>query len=176
MLRFLLMTSLSAILSTPLARAGNLACKPMRDAMIKLYSIPVHIYSTENAAYTGGKVRSSEIVYLNNSSYVHVNGKWRTSPLTQEKIQEIRKDEQDKDAKATCSVVREESVNGESAVLYRVHQDTEDVKIDSQVWISKQRAVPLKAEIDMDVGGKLGKSHRSMRYEYTNVQAPAGVR
>ena len=88
----------------------------------------------------------------------------------------MKKEQQDKNANATCSAVREESVNGENAMLYSVHQGTDDATIDSQIWISKSRGVPLKTDIEMDVGGKLGKSHRIMRYEYTNVQAPAVVR
>jgi hypothetical protein len=32
--------------------------------------------------------------------------------------------------------------------------------------------LPLRSEIDMDVGGSMGKSHRSSRYEYSNVQPP----
>jgi hypothetical protein len=33
--------------------------------------------------------------------------------------------------------------------------------------------VPVKIEMDMDAGGADGDSHRSIRYEYTNVHAPA---
>ncbi len=29
--------------------------------------------------------------------------------------------------------------------------------------------------MDLDVGGTAGKSHRTMRFDYTNVQPPAGV-
>ena len=76
-----------------------------------------------------------------------------------------------KDANAAA---REETVNGEAAVLYSVHQTVDGTMIDSQVWISKARGLPLKTELDMDVGGKLGKTHRSMRYEYTNVRASGG--
>jgi hypothetical protein len=148
----------------------------MHDAMLKLYSTPVHMYSTEKAAYNGGRVRSSETIYLSHSTYTQVNGTWRSSKMTQEEMREMRTKEQNKDANATCQVVREESVSGEAAVLYSIHQDVDGTKIDSQVWISKARGLPLKTELDMDVGGKLGKSHRNMRYEYANVQAPSGMR
>jgi hypothetical protein len=176
MLRFLFWMSLWATLSAPWAGAASPACGPMHDAMLKLYSTPVHMYSTENAAYTGGKVRSSETIYLNHATYIQVNGRWHTSKITQETMREIRDKENSKDATATCRAVREETVNGEAAVLYSIRQNVDETKIDSQVWISKVRGLPLKTELDMDVGGKLGKSHRSMRYEYTNVQAPPGVR
>jgi len=72
-------------------------------------------------------------------------------------------------------MVRDESVNGEPATLYSGHDQLPDAKVDSQVWISKARGLPLKMEMDMDTGGAAGKSHRTVRYEYSNVQPPAGV-
>jgi hypothetical protein len=30
-------------------------------------------------------------------------------------------------------------------------------------------------EIDVDVGGSMGKSHKSIRFDYVNVHPPAGV-
>ena len=81
MTRFLFVTVLASIVPAGM-QAANPACQPVLDAMTKIYSTPVHIYSTETAAYTGGKTRSSEIIYLNHATYVQVNGKWRTSPLT----------------------------------------------------------------------------------------------
>lgn len=154
--------------------AANPACQPVADAMAKIYTTPVRIYSTETAVYTGGKTRSSQTIYLNHSTYVQVNGQWRSSPLTQQEVLEMKKEQQDKNSSATCRAVRDESVNGESAVLYSLRQETPDAKIDSQIWLSKSRGVPLKTEIEMDIGGKFGKSHRIMRFEYTNVQAPPG--
>jgi hypothetical protein len=44
--------------------------------------------------------------------------------------------------------------------------------MDVQVWISKSKGLPLRGELDVDVGGKLGKSHSSMCYEYGNVEPP----
>src|SRR6202012_918663 len=115
--------------ATPI-RAANPACQPVLDAMLKLYSVPMHLYSTETAGYLGGKVRSSEVIYVNNATYVQVNGKWRASGMTREQILEIRKSEQEKKAGATCRVVREEPVNGEPAILYSLHQNSEDTTMD----------------------------------------------
>jgi hypothetical protein len=113
----------------------------------------------------------NEVIYLNGKTYLQIAGKWRVSPQTPQQMQEIRK-QAEAGAKVTCKMVREESVNGEAAVLYSSHQETEGAKIDSQVWVSKARRVPLKIESDSDVGGAGGKVHRTMRYEYNNVQAP----
>ena len=68
--------------------------------------------------------------------------------------------------------MREESLNGEPAAVYKVHSETEAAKTDGQVWISKSKGLPLRQELDMDVGGSAGKSHREMRYDYANVKPP----
>jgi hypothetical protein len=48
-------------------------------------------------------------------------------------------------------------VNGEAAAVYSQHVETENDKMDVQVWISKSKGLPLREELDVDVGGKLGK-------------------
>jgi hypothetical protein len=124
----------------------------------------------------GAKARTSELIYVNGKSYIQVAGKWMVSPMTPVKMAENRKEtEADEEKTMTCRVVRDEAVNGEAATLYTAHQANPDEKSDAQIWISKSRGVPLKLEMDLDVGGTAGKSHRTMRYEYNNVQAPAGV-
>jgi hypothetical protein len=165
----ILLATLS-ILPTQALAAGDV-CQSLLDANLKIYSAPVHIYTTETAIFTGGKARTNELIYLNGKTYLQIAGKWRISPQTPKQMQEIRK-KAEAGAKVTCKVVREEPVNGEAALLYNAHQETEDVKIDSQVWVSKARGVPLKTESDSDMGGANGKVHRTLRYEYSNVQAP----
>lgn len=166
----------AAVVAAGSAYAADPACKFVADANTKIYSIPTHIYSAETSAATGGKPRNSELVYLNDKTYIQVAGKWRISPQTPQKMIEVRKETEAEEEKTmTCKAVRDELVNGEASTLYTAHQQNPDEKSDSQIWISKSRGVPLKLEMDMDVGGAAGKSHRTMRYEYTNVQAPAGV-
>jgi hypothetical protein len=125
------------------------------------------MFMTEAGA---GKPQSTEMIYLNNTMYIHVNAAWRAMPITAQ----ARKDAQTPDPSTTCRVVRDEAVNGEAVTVYSLHRQTADYKSDSQMWISKSRGVPLKLEMDTDVGGTAGKGHRTIRYEYTNVQAPAG--
>ena len=158
------------------AFAADPACKYVADANAKIYTVPTHVYMTQTAAFTGGKPRSSEIIYLKNKSYVQVSGKWHPGGSTQEDLDAVRKKANEPNQNITCRVTRDEAINGEQAALYTIHeQTTVGEKIDSQIWISKSRGLPLKLEMDMDVGGMAGKSHRTMRYEYSNVQAPAGL-
>jgi hypothetical protein len=164
-----------ALLAVSTALAADPTCKLLADSNSRIYAMPTHMYSTETASYTGGKTRTSEMIYLNNTAYIAINGKWTVSKTTPKQMADIHKDAAAEHPNATCRMVREESVNGEAASLYSMHEQVESAKIDSQIWISKARGVPLKVEMDTDVGGAAGKSHRTMRYEYTNVQAPADV-
>src|SRR5579862_1393718 len=112
MTRYLILTMFAGAAQ---AWAGTVspACQPVFDAMSKITSIPVHMYSTETAAFRGGKTRSSEIIYLDHATYIQVNGKWRTSPMSQEELKSMKKDQPE--TSATCRALREEPVDGENA-------------------------------------------------------------
>jgi hypothetical protein len=167
----------AALLGSMLARpalAMDPSCQPAADASAKMLTTPTHITSTTTAAYTGGKPRNTESIYAGNAIYVNVGGKWSRSKMTPQEMLKIEQDNRES-AKGTCHYVRDESVNGEAAALYAVQTDTEVGKSEAQTWISKSRGLPLRTEMDMDVGGSMGKSHMSTRYDYNNVHPPAGV-
>jgi hypothetical protein len=164
-----------ALLAAMTTKTADPVCKSLGDASAKAFSMPVHLYTSETAAFTGGKPRNGELVYVNEKTYILVNGKWRVSPITSKQRQEMRA-EAERDPDTKCHALRDEAVNGEPATLYSLQRTTPDDKIDTRVWISKTRGVPLKEESDMDACGPAGKSHRTTRYKYTNVQPPAGVK
>lgn len=161
------------------AVAADAACKLLVDATAKNLTIPTHIYSTETASYTGGKPRNTETIYLGNKTYIQVNGRWRVSPVTPKMMldaeSEAKKDPNSA-SHPTCRFVRAEVIDGEAASLYSEHIQDQDGKRDSQAWVSKSRGLLLKLEMDVELGGAAGKVHRVSRFEYTNVQAPAGLR
>ena len=158
------------------ALAADATCKVVADANLKVYSIPAHIYSTEEAAYTHGKIRTSERIYLNNKTYVSIAGKWTVATGTPKQLAASHEGAAVDSPTAVCRLVREESVDGQAATLYTIHEEIEGAKVDSQIWISKSRGTPLKLDTQTDLGGARGKVHRTMRYEYTNVHAPEGVK
>lgn len=163
------------------ALAADPTCKLVADATTKYLAIPTHIYTTEAGAMTGGKPRNIESIYLIDKTYTLIDGRWRVSPVTPKMLLEDMKKacenpDTNTNTHATCRMVRDEAINGEAATLYNSHTETPDMKADTQIWISKSRGLPLKLEQTADVGGVAGKSHRVSRYEYTNVQAPPGVR
>ena len=100
-----------------------------------------------------------------------MDGTWTKSRLQTEDILQQEKENR-ANGKATCQFVRNEAVNGESAMLYAMHSENEFDKEDAQMWISKATGLPLREEMDTDVAGAIGKSHRSMRYEYNDVKPP----
>jgi hypothetical protein len=167
--------------STSLA-AQSAQCATVMGAMIKMFDVPFHLYMVDSAGTDaglhGGKPTVSEEVFAGGAVYVMVDGKkWTKSPVS---IAEMKKDQAESSKKlsglkATCTHLRDESVNGESASVWHVKSETEDGESDTNEWVSKSRNVVLRSEMRMDVGGALGKSHMVMNYDYANVHAPAGV-
>jgi hypothetical protein len=147
-------------------------CDAVIAAAVKVFQVPAHPYMTETASFNGGKTRNVETIYLNGATFVMVNGQWRKSTISPKDLAEGKKESEEK--AGTCSMVRDEAVSGEPATLYKVHNQTPAGTVDTQIWVSKSRALPLKQINDQDVGGGArGKSHTEIRYEYTNVTAPA---
>jgi len=153
-----LFTLIPAMLGATAAWSADPACKPLEEIKARLATVPVHIYETE----TGTHARSREMVYLNNKVYMQVNGKWRTMPMTPKDIEEAGK-EVNGNSTLTCKALGSEAVGGEASALYSTHDKTPDATIDTQVWISKSRSLPLKVEMDMVMAGSGAKSHRSVR-------------
>ncbi len=147
------------------------ACQPVVDAERKGFSTPTHLYSTEN----GGKGRSTETIFVDGATYVMRNGGWRKSPMTPKDLLAQLETNLKTATAFTCQPLPDESVAGGAAAVYRSHMENQGVKSDAQIWISKSSGLVLKQEEDLDDGAG-GKRHLSLRYEYTNVQPPAGVK
>ena len=145
-------------------------CQPVYDALDKVMSTPTHISST---ATTGkGKPRIIETIYAENSVFTSNGAKWTQEKTTLELVAKQQKEARQNTTYA-CTHVKDEQLNGQAAALYNVKTtEKSGHKTDSQFWISKDNGLPLKNEIDLDSGGKAGKSHYSVRYEYKNVAPP----
>jgi hypothetical protein len=150
---------LAALLYAAVPMKAASACDAVIAATLKIMQVPTHLYTT----VTGTKPRSSETIYFNGVTYLKVAGQWRKSAFAQEPLAQQKKESEDKIG--TCAVVRDELVGGEPATLYKVRN--KEAEVDAQMWISKSRGLPLKQGFDLD-GGRM-----EIRYEYTNVSAPA---
>jgi hypothetical protein len=144
-------------------------CKTVLDANHKTLETANHMY-TDNLHGDGKKV-TGEMITVNGERYLLMNGKWMKSRMT---IADTRAQEEEniKNAKVlSCKRSGDETVGGEAATIYTEHTENEDTKSDGKIWISKNRGVILKEEIDLDSGDPI-KEHISLRYEYGNVKAP----
>ena len=170
--------TVAALFAAASASAQSGACAQVLTASMKMYDAPYHMYMVDSAQtdtrLNAGKPTVSEAISTGGVTYLFVDGKWMKSPIT---AADMKKSQQDVDAtnKPTCTHVRDESVSGEPAAVWHSHSVTEAGTSDTDMWISKSRNLLLKSDIHMDVGGNMGKSHITSRYEYTNVRAPAGV-
>lgn len=174
LMSMVLATSITCAFAAP-ADAADAACKPVFDAMANMAGTPNHQHMTENAAFNAGP-QNSEIITTPTAMYVKVAGSWHRSVYNpRQQAAELRQAYEQQ--QLTCKYLRDESVDGEAAALYDTRQTQDDggTVVDSQLWISKSRGLPLKQTIDMDVGGKRGKSHSELRMDYTHVQAPDSV-
>lgn len=161
-----------AIVGLALAGAAPLAaqkdCQPMFDALDKVMVTPTHIYTTVKKPGLD-KPQTTETIYAK-GIYTEADGKWSRSEITLEQLQNQERDNRKK-SKYTCAYVKDEPVNGEDAILYKSHADTDDDRSDAQIWISK-KGLPLKGEVVTESKGKAGKTQYSVRYEYKNVDPP----
>jgi hypothetical protein len=155
-----------------LSGAGD-ACQPLFAALEKNINTPYHLYMTQtSAAVQNGKPQSSETISVGGNLYILGGGKWKSRPNSAEFQKSVLEDSRENFKIGSCHFVRDEAVNGESAVVSKAHSQNEFGTNDTQSWISKSRGLILKQETDVDMGGCVPKSHVSARYEYTNVQAP----
>ena len=157
------------------AHAADPACKPVFDAMSKAAATPNHMFITTTEA-TNAKPESSETITTANMMYLKVDGAWRKEAYNaQQQVTEMQKAAST--TNIACQHLRDDTVAGESVEIYNTEQQQEGGStINSQLWISKARGLPVKQTMDMDVGGKFGKSHTDIRYDYSDVEAPAGAK
>jgi hypothetical protein len=160
----------------PVRAAVPPSCKPVLEAMAKQRAMPSHMYQTESAAFRGNKTTTGESIYVGGAIYVKTHDVWHRSPMSVADMAKQQAENEQNAQGVTCRYLRDETVNGEAAAVYAEHSTTDGDISDVTTWISKSRTLPLKLEMDIDVGGTAGKSHRSIRYEYGNVQPPAGVK
>lgn len=186
-LRVIALSVLSAttiLALAPAARAAD-ACEPVYNASIKLLQTPHHAYLTmthsdeqmrnsdtfkraTGKAMYAGKVETSETIFDGTTSYLLHRGKWMRSPVQPSVLLEDAR-EKSKTHPATCTMVGNQSIDGQATTLYKVHEKETDM--DEQIWISRSSGLPVRAKSESADG-----SGGDMRYDYTNVHAPAGVR
>ncbi len=165
-----LLLGLAVPLSPSAAHADAAACQPVISALARLAQTPSHQFMSRNMAGTG--TSQSEVVITGNTMWLLVGGRWQSMSYdAQKKIAEMKRKMAESSAagKVSCARVRDEAVGGEAATLYTMRDDTSAGVVNSQLWISTTRGLPVRQVIDIPEV----KSHIESRIDYTNVQAPA---
>ena len=166
---------IAAIPGRASAQKTPAACQPLIDAARKTILTPNHLYETEGSGRRGDNARSVETISTGGATYVQMNGTWRRSPMTPKQAAAQMDTNVATATVYTCTHVGDESVAGTATAVYTSHTENEGVKADARTWVAKSSGLFLRTEEDVDTGGG-DKRHMSIRYEYTNVQAPAGVK
>jgi len=149
---------------------GTDSCQPVFAALTKVATTPSHSYTT-SAGVNGGTPTEAETMFANGQKYIRAHGKWIRLPVTSQDVVEEEKEKQ-QHGTSTCKFLRNESVNGDAAMLFSVQREYEEVKEDGQMWISRGTGLLLRVEEDFDNRGTKVKDHRSTRFEYEKVQPP----
>ncbi len=169
--------ALSLALVAPFAAAAapDPSCDPMSQAITKMLRTPNHQYMSQNSAneglMNGGKLRTSESISTEDTSYVKIQDQWRKVPFSRQDMLK-QEEESHQNSKETCQFLRDDSSEGDPASVYGAHSEAEGGKSDVQIWISKASGLPLREEIDLDLGSEARKSHSSVRFDYAHVEAP----
>jgi hypothetical protein len=171
-----LLAALCLALAPAAARAQAIppSCRPLIEAERKQIMTPNHAYVTEHSSRRGGDSTTHEIISTGGVAYILMHGRWQRSPMGPRDLLEQLEQNLTTARRYTCQHVGDESVAGVSAAVYDAHNESEYGTADTRSWVARGSGLVLRAEEDLDTGGG-DKLHISIRYEYTNVHAPAGV-
>jgi hypothetical protein len=156
--------TLIALAFTSGSFAEDAVCKLVLDAMERGTAAPNHVYMVRKIdGLNGGRPESSETINTGKFIYVKHNDKWQKSSFSSQQMQD-QLSENRRNSKATCRLVRDEAVDGVSAGLYTVHEESEDSGVvDSKIWLAKSDALPVHVVLDMQ------GLHSDSRYVYDAV-------
>jgi hypothetical protein len=154
----------AALLVAAPAHAAH-PCDPLYNAGIKSIQTPHHVYTTSSGGRTA---RSGEAIFAGGVEYLLRNGQWTRSPTPQAAMIEAAR-EKIKTHPDTCTPAGDRTVDGQAVATYNVHNN--ETGVDSQVMIVKSSGLVHRASSALADGSRV-----DTRYEYGNVQAPAGVR
>lgn len=158
---------MAALGTAPLsARADD--CATIRSAMFAQAKVPYA--RTMTTIQPGQPVSRGEMVVTGTKMYVQVNGAWQSMPYSAQEMID-RATENAKKSKQTCRKVGAELVDGEATTIYSDHEETPRGVVDSRIWMSDSRGLPLKLETHFESGMSLSSTVR-----YDNIQPPAGAR
>jgi hypothetical protein len=168
-LKLYVVAAASCLVAAPAAAQTVPGCQSIFDGMKKAMVTTNHMY----LVMTGSSASTTESITIGDVTYIQVSGKWMKSPMSPSEMQKMMPADS-KEKTASCQRLSDEQVSGTAAMVFQVQSKTATSSSDGKVWLAKATGLPLRAEEDVVSGGT--KSHISTRYEYTNVQAPPGIK
>ena len=152
-----------AFAMTTTAFAAN-PCDPLYQAGIKSLQTPHHVYST--TTLQGAKSRTGEAIFAGGVEYVLLAGQWRRSRMTPQDMIENAQ-EKLKTHPDTCSFVGDQTADGQAVSVFKAHSN--DSGTDQVVRIVKSSGLMQGGTLTLPNGTV------ETRYDYSNVEAPAGA-
>ena len=144
------------------------ACGTVMDAMFAQAKLPYA--GSGDMIHPGKAPMHTEVVVTGGKMYVQVMGRWQSMPFSAEETISTAKQKM-AETRHVCRQAGTDAVNGEAATIYAEHADKAGA-VESRMWISDSRGLPLKVEVKVPSGGMT----QTLEYHYDNIQAPAGVK
>src|SRR5262245_54731491 len=158
------------------AHAGPADCERAYAALYKSLQTPNRQLVEQTIAAEGGRLRETETVSDGNKVFVKVKSEWRLSPIPIRGVLEDAQQTRQSSKDEACGFLHDETLDGENVELYGTRSTLVVGRSSSRFWISKTSGLLLKSVTEMDVGGRNGRTTRTVRYEYSDVVVPKKAR
>lgn len=175
-LRVLFFLSFAAAPLAARAQTTSPTCKLVLDAKTKEITTPHHAYQTETNPAKDAPGTSGEVISTATGSFVLYKGKWTKIGITpQDNLAQMK--ENLRDTKVyECQRQPDASIAGVAMLVYTAHSENDMAKTDARLWVAKNTGLIYREDTDLDTGDAGGKRHVSMRFDYTNVEPPPGMK
>lgn len=170
------------------ARADDAACKGLASAMITNAKTPYHSIGTVTfetpaggSEDTGGALTKSittETIFTGKDVFVRLpNGQWQNIHASLDDLQ--GKVQQSAESFTDCQRLGDETAEGKSLAVYTGTSKSDQMDVQTKVWIAPDKGVLIKSETDMSgpsaPDGKIRHQHLALRYDYNDIKAPPGA-
>jgi hypothetical protein len=146
------------------AQAANGPCKPVFDAMLEEASTPHHAVTSRSGAPEGESIATADAIYAK------VKGAWMRSPMTPKDMLAQQQDNIRRVTAASCTLLPDETVDGQPAVVYHAHYEQQDRgSSDAKIWIAKATGLPIRSDVSLQADQK---TSITTRYDYEHITAP----
>ena len=167
------------------ARADDAACKGLADAMLTNAKTPYHSVGSISFDPKDPPVPGStgvpspiatETIFTGTQVFVKLpNGQWKDIHANladlQSKVKESAASFTD------CAHLPNDKVDGKDLAVYTGADKNDTMNVTTKVWVTPDNGALVRSETDIAgptaPDGKVRHQHLSLRYDYTDIKAPA---